>query len=336
VKVLRHLLASSEISGRAALPEHTVRCSLTGKRILSDEAELSAVSGNPVASSFLKTCSVTGKRAEPEHFGRCDFSGIEALNTELAFSAVSGKRYRVDQQMRSAVSGRSGHKEEFLICHETRQPITPDEAEKCETTGKLVRPDVLERCSISGKAVLPPELERCAVTDQRVLKRLLVTCSISGVRFQHRLAVRSARGKYCAPAEAKKCMWSGRGSHPDDIRICNLTGIPFHVDYATAGEKTCLQPLGDLLHGLRRTEDAPDRWNEIASKASNALRSRCRVETAHVSPDKRHLAICSEVRTLLGLRVHQAGLLYSVDDGSIVGRIAMGKRTPNGWIGTGS
>jgi hypothetical protein len=55
-----------------------------------------------------------------------------------------------------------------------------------------------------------------------------------------------------------------------------------------------------------------------------------------VSPDKRHLAICSEVRTLLGLRVQQAGLLYSIEDKSIVGRIAMGKRTAKGWVGAES
>jgi hypothetical protein len=129
-------------------------------------------------------------------------------------------------------------------------------------------------------------------------------------------------------------MWSGRRSHPEDVRVCTLTGIPFHVEFAASGEQPYLQPLGDLLHGVRRTADAPDRWEDIASKASTALRgSRCRVETAHVSPDKRHLAICSEVRTLLGLRVHQAGMLYSIEDGSIVGRIAMGKRTSKGWIG---
>jgi hypothetical protein len=255
------------------------------------------------------------------------------LDTELAISEVSGKRYRLDQQLRSAVSGKAGHKEEFLFCHETRQPMMPREAEQCEATGKFVRSGVLERCGVTGKAVLPSELERCAVTEKRVLKKLLVTSSLSGARFQHRLAVRSIGGKYCAPAEAKTCMWSGRRSHPDDIRVCSLTGIPFHVEFAALGEKACLQPLGDLLHGVRRTADAPDRWDEIASKASTALRgSRCRVETAHVSPDKRHLAICSEVRTLLGLRVHQAGLLYSIEDGSIVGRIAMGKRTPKGWI----
>jgi hypothetical protein len=140
VDVLRHLLVPSEASGRQALPEHTLRCGLRGKRILMDEAELSAVTGKQVARSLLKTCPLTGKRAEPEHFGRCDFTGTEVLNTELAVSEVSGKRYRTDQQLRSAVSGKAGHKDEFLFCHETRQPMMPKEAEQCEVTGKFVRP----------------------------------------------------------------------------------------------------------------------------------------------------------------------------------------------------
>jgi hypothetical protein len=119
-----------------------------------------------------------------------------------------------------------------------------------------------------------------------------------------------------------------------DLRVCALTGIPFHAEFAGSSQQPYLRPLGDLLHGVRWTADGPDRWEEVASKASTALRgSACRVETAHASPDQRHLAICSEVRTLLGLRVRQAGLLYSIEDGSIVGHIAMGKRTAKGWIG---
>ena len=334
VDVLRHLLVTSEISGRQALPEHTLHCSFSGKRILMDEAELSAVSGKPVASALLKTCARSGKRAEPEYFGRCEFTGTELINAELGVSEVSGKHYRLDQQLRSSVSGKTGHKEEFLFCHETRQPMMPQEAETCEVTGKFVRPGVLEKCSVTGKAVLPSELERCAISDKRVLNKLLVTSSVSAARLQHRLAVRSIANKYCAPAEANTCMWSGRRSHPDDVRVCTLTGIRFHVEFAATGDKPYLQPLADLLHGVRRTADATDRWEDIAAKASTALRgSRCRVETAHVSPDKRHLAICSEVRTMLGFRVHQAGMLYSMEDGSIVGRIAMGKRTQKGWIG---
>jgi superfamily II DNA or RNA helicase len=332
-EVLRHLLVPSEVSERRGLAGQTLHCSLSGKRILMDEAELSAVTGNSVARSLLKTCPLTGKRAEPEHFGRCQFTGADILNTELGVSDVSGKRYRVDHQLRSAVSGKAGHKEEFLICHETRQPMMPLEAEQCEVTSKFVRKGVLETCALTGKAVLPTELERCVVSDKRVLKTMLVNSSVSGARLQHGLAVRSVAGKFCAPAEAKICVWGGRQSHPDDLRLCSLTGIPFHVEFAGPGNNPYLQPLGDLLHGVRRTADAPDRWDEIASKASTTLRSRCRVETAHVSPDKRHLAICAEVRTFLGLRVQQAGLLYSIDDGSIVGRIAMGKRTARGWVG---
>jgi len=38
-----------------------------------------------------------------------------------------GKRYRLDQQLRSTVSGKAGHKDEFLFCHETRQPMMPQE-----------------------------------------------------------------------------------------------------------------------------------------------------------------------------------------------------------------
>ena len=170
-----------------------------------------------------------------------------------------------------------------------------------------------------------------------MLKRLLVSSSVSGARIRHELAVRSVAGRYCAPTEAKACMWSGRISHPDDLRICSLTGISFHSEFAAPGGNSHLQPLAELLHGVRHTTDAADRWNEIAGKASDVLRgSRCRVESAFTSPDKRHLALCTEVRTLLGLRTQQAGLLYSMRDGSIVGRLALGKRTPKGWIQAGA
>jgi hypothetical protein len=332
-QVLQHLLVRSELSLRQALPAHTVRCSVSKKRVLADEAEISSVSGKFVTRSLLKTCSLTGKRAEPEHFGRCEFSGADLLKADLGVSDVSGKSYRLDQQVRSSVSGKVGHKEEFLLCYETRQPMTSEEADQCEVTGKFVRPGVLERCGVSGKAALPSELERCAVTNKRMLKSLLVTSSVSGARIQDHEAIRSIAGKYCAPGETRTCSWSGRRSHPDDMRVCSLTGISFHVQFEASSERSYLQPLGDLLNNVRRTGDAPDRWNEIASKTAATLRGgRCRVEAALASPDGRLLAICLEVRTLLGLRVHQAGLLYSIDDREIIGRVAMGRRTPKGWV----
>ena len=58
---------------------------------------------------------------------------------------------------------------------------------------------------------------------------------------------------------------------------------------------------------------------------------RCKVEAAVLSPDKQHLAICSEVRTLLGFRVRHVGLMYSIGELSLVGRLAQGRRAGSGW-----
>ena len=330
--VLQHLLARSETSARLALPEYTVLCSLSGKRVLKDEAEPSAVSGCLVASSLLNTSALSGKRAEPVHFGRCEFTKAEVLDTELATSEVSGKRYRVDEQIRSAVSGKTGHKHEFFVCHETGQSLTVAEAEQCGVTGKYVRPGILESCAVTQKRVLPSELLRCAVTGKRALKRLFVTSSLTEARILEEVAVRSATGKFCAPVEAKPCLWSGRKCHPADLRVCGLTGLPIHFEFATANSNPCLQPLVDLLNGIKRTADEPQMWDAVTTKVAAALGSgRCLVEAAVLSPDRRHLAVCSEVRTLLGFRVRQAGLVYSIGDHSVVGRAAQGRRTSEGW-----
>jgi len=335
--VLQHLLARSEISSRLALPEFTVLCSLSGKRVLKDEAELSAVSGRLVASALLKTSALSGKRAEPDHFGQCEFTSAEVLNTELAASEVSGKRYRVDEQLRSVVSGKTGHKQEFIVCHETGQYLTVAEAEQCEVTGEYVRPGILEPCAVTQKRVLPSELLRCAVTGKRALKRFLVPSSLTGVYILEEVAIRSATGKFCAPLEAKQCVWSGQRSHPEDLRVCGLTGLCFHVEFATANPRfqPRLQPLVDLLNGTNRTADAPQLWDVVSSKVASALRKgHCRVEAAVLSPDKQHVAVCVEVRTLLGFRVCHAGAVYSIGDQCVVGRVARGRRTPHGWLET--
>lgn len=330
--MLQHLLARSETSGRLALPEYTVLCSLSGKRVLKDEAEPSAVSGRLVASSLLKTPALSGKRAEPVHFGQCEFTNADVLKTELATSEISGKRYRIDEGIQSAVSGKTGHRQEFLTCHETGQYLIPSEAEQCAATGKYVRPGILETCAITQNKVLPSELERCAATGKRVLKKFLVRSSVCEARILEEVAVRSAFGKFCAPIEAKSCLWSARKCHPADLRVCELTGLSIHFEFATANGPVRLQPLVDLLNGVKRTADESQLWNEVTTKIAAVLgNSRCRVESAALSPDRQHLAVCSEVRTLLGLRVHQAGLVCSIGDHSVVGRAARGRRTAEGW-----
>ncbi len=330
--VLQHLLVRSEISSRLALPEFTVLCSLSGKRVLKDEAELSAISGRLVANALLKTSALSGKRAEPSYFGQCEFTKAEVFNSELAISEVSGKRYRIDEQARSAVSGKTGHKQEFFVCSETRQPVAVTEAERCEVTGNYVRPGILEECAITQKRVVSSELSRCTVTGKRVLKSLMVTSSISGTQMLEKVAVRSIAGKYCAPVEAKLCLWSGNKFHPDDLRVCKLTGLPIHLAFTTANTDPRLQPLFELLDGIKRTADEPNLWDTVSTKVSAVLGgARCRVEATILSPDRQHLAVCSEIRTMLGFRVRQAGLVYSISKHSVVGRVAQGRRTSGGW-----
>jgi superfamily II DNA or RNA helicase len=331
-EVLRHKLVASEASGRLALPEFVTRCAVSQKRVLQDEIELSVVTGRPVLKSLLKTSVQSGKRAEPEHFAACAFTGSEVLRSELTVSEISGRLYRTDEKAESALSGKTGHKQEFVVCHETRQTIARTEAEQCEQTGAYVRPGILDTCQVTGKKVLPSELGRCSVTGQRVLKRLLVTSSLSNTNLLESVALRSTSGKFCSPDEAGTCFWSGRRAHPDDLRECSLTGLPIHKDYATEGEKSSLQPLVRLLEGGSRPAEAGQLWEAVAAGIRRSLKSgKCQVQSALLSPTKRHLAACSEIKTLWGLRTSQAGAIYDIEDKAVVGRISTGKGHGGAW-----
>src|SRR5262249_41812985 len=160
------------------------------------------------------------------HFGHCDFSATEVLRENLATSEVSRKLYRRDQGLTSVVSGLSGHKREFTVCYETRQPILADESERCAVTGKVVRVGVLEACAATAKPVLRDQLGQSAVSGKRVFRELLVQSSLSDARFLEVEGIRSAYGKFCAPVEARSCQWSGAPTHPDDLRTCSLMGLP--------------------------------------------------------------------------------------------------------------
>jgi len=333
LKAIKHELVQSHISGRFALIENALMCTLSEQRILLDEAEISDATGQVVARSLLKRSAISGRLAEPNQVAQCEFTQLEALHSELGISDISGKCYRLDEGLRSVVSGKVGHRSEFVTCDVTQKPFVPGEGENCEVTGQLVDPNILEQCSISGKIVVPSELERCAASGKLALKKYLVTGSVSGGRLLERYALRSIKGKFCSPLEGKRCMWSSRNCHPDDLRTCTLTGVQVYFKYVTSDADPRLQPLLDLLYGVRRTGDASNLWETIAAKGSVALGGgRCRLEAAQTSPDGRHLAVCSEVRGFFGISVHKAGFLYSFDGDQIVGRIALGRRSPTGWV----
>lgn len=325
-RVLKHRLVRSDLSGRLATPQHGLRCSVSKRQILSDEAGTSEVTGAIVTKALLKSCALTGKKAESDNFGQCEFTSAEVLLENLSTSDVSGRKFRRDHAVSSAVSGKTGHKSEFVACYETRQPILPDESERCAATGKVVRLGVLEVCGATGKRVLSAQLEASAVSGKRVLRDLMTQSSLSAARFLESEGVRSAYGKFCAPVEARPCQWSGALAHPDDLRICSLVGLQVHFQYLTH-DTGRLEVMQELLSGTRRTADRLDQWEEMSAPVSRALKDqKCRIYAAQISPDARRLALCGEVKTLLGLRTRTAGMLLSLDDRAIVGRVVIVKR----------
>lgn len=329
-RAMKHRLARSDVSGRYALPEHLLRCSLSGKSLLIDEAGMSDVTNAVVDRTLLKTCAVSGQNGEPAHFGQCAFTKADVLNEQLGQSEVSGKSYRLDQESASAVSGKRGHLKEFVRCHETKRILLPGEAERCAKTGKIVAPDVLQPCAVTGKRVLPGELRTSSVSGKRVLPEHLVTSNISNAVFLEEEGVRSAYGKFCAPVEAKRCQWSGAATHPDDIRTCALLGLAVHFQYI-AESSGHLQPAEELLAGTRRTADAREHWDRIHPHLVVILNTeRCRIEAAQLSPDHSKLALAAEVKSMLGLRTQHAGMLYSLDQNAVLGRVAIVKRDGRG------
>ncbi len=330
LRVLRHLLVRSELSGRMTLPDYITICSLSGKHVLQDEVEKSAVTGRSVIRTLLRVSVLSGKHAEPEFFAQCEFTKSEVLEGELAVSQISGKRYRIDEQLRSVVSGKIGHRQEFIFCSETNQPLLATEAETCQLTGKIVVPGLLEQCEVTGKKVLPSELEKSSVTGKKALKKFFVSSSISGVRILEEEAVKSATGKFCTTPEAKICNWSSLRSHPEDLKICNLTRLSIRSEYMNSNE--CFGILLDLLNGIRRKKDKVELWGDILKQSSAIINIKnCEIESVELSLDNQHLAICLTVKSWMGIKVRKAGLIYSIKDKEIVGRIVLGKRDNKGW-----
>lgn len=333
-KVLRHLLIKSEVSERFALPEHTIVCSSSHKRVLNDEIEKSDVSGEMVAKIFLKTSPLSGKKAEPQFFSKCEFTSVEVLENELLVSQISGKKFKIDEQLKSEISGKMGHQQEFIFCSETNKPLLLTEAEKCGVTGKLVMPGILEKCEVTSKMVLPSELEKSAATGKKALKKFFVTSSLSGARILEQEATRSVAGRFCAPLEAKLCFWSGQKYHPDDLKICDLIGVLIHFQYATNFKNNfCLDSLEKLLNGTRLKEDKVDVWNIIENEVSRIHDvKKCEVDSAEISPDGNKLAVCLKIKTWMGLKLRFTGLIFSINDNSIVGKFLIGKRENGKWI----
>jgi len=327
--ILKHILFKSDLSGRLALPEYRVVCSLTGKKVLIDEVEKSDVTNKEVISGLMKTSSLSGKKGEPEHFVECEFSKTEILKNESAISQVSGKRYRVDQESRSSISSKAGHNQEFVFCSETGKPLLIEEAEKCEKTNKIVSPGILEKCEVSGKKVLPNELEKSAVSGKKALKEYFVTSNISNSLLLRQEAIRSSKGNFCTFEESKKCTWSGKQNHPEDLQNCSITNLLFNFEYIVNGR---FKILYLLLAGTQVKLEKVDLWDSIIKILAHILENKnLRIISAELSLDQKNLAVTFEIKSWVGLKVRYGGIVYSLESQNIISSIKIGKRKDNNW-----
>jgi hypothetical protein len=194
-----------------------------------------------------------------------------------------------------------------------------------------VVPGILEQCEVSGKRALPRELEKSVATGKKALKRFFVSSSISGARFLDGEGIVSATGKQCLEKEAKECVWSSRKCHPDDLRTCELTQVTTHFEYMTSNGGIRLEPLLNLLNGVRRKSDKQELWPKVVEDISRVLGGRSEIEAAVSSAGGDHLAVSLETKNWLGLKTRQAGFLYAIRDRATVGRVVLGKRGTEGW-----
>jgi hypothetical protein len=195
-----------------------------------------------------------------------------------------------------------------------------------------VFPGLLEECAVSKQRVVPQELAPSSVSGRRALKQFLVASSISGVRCLQEEAIRSDARRFCTRMEAQPCAWSSRETHPDDLRICDLTGLAIHYSFATRQPRYRLAPLAEMLGGTRRAADEKPFWRDLAQLASVVSDGRCIIESAQASPNGKHLAVCAEQKKLLGLRTRYIGFVYSLGDRAIIGKLAVGKRANLAWV----
>jgi hypothetical protein len=294
----------SVVSGRTGHEDEFVVCSQTNQSLALSEAERCEVTGSYVKPGILEECAITHKCVLPTELDLCELTGKRVLRSELETCQASGKR------------------------------VLRTELTRCDVSGKRVLRSALETCAVTGKHVLPSELERCSVTRKRAIKSVLVTSSIGGMRLLEEAAVRSSIGEFCAPAEAGQCVWSARKYHPSDLRTCRLTGLPILFSYAVGSleDGFALQPLFELLQGIRRNADKEELWPTIAARTAAALGGgRCQVEGAILSPTGMHLAVSVEVRTMLGFKVQQAAVLYATGEKSLLGRVTRGQRKSGVW-----
>lgn len=316
-KVVRQdlLVQSEQTPFRRGTPSETIVCQVSGKRLLTDEVERSAVSQVVADRTLMVMSEKSGRSGLPKEVVTCEESGTRALCDEVERCSVTGKLVLRSLLAESTVSRRKA----------LARVMVP-----CEATGKLVLPEEIVTCAVSGKKVAFDETELCTVTGERALRTLMVRDAVSRDWMLTGAAGRSDRsGRYTHPSRLVVCPWTGRKLFADEVQECLLTGLSF--------DSELIRPDGELAE-LRRLLDEPT----SALVADEALRHRMeavlgsqfgRVRHAWARESSTGIAVVRvETSMMLGFGRKDLGMVAKIRGRPVIlGRAAVGKTENGRW-----
>jgi hypothetical protein len=225
--VLRHLLATSDETGRRALGRHAIECKETGRIAFDDEFLASDLSGKRAVASFFQTSALGGRRGLPSEMVSCEFTGQDVLQDEVIRSEISHKLYRRDQSLASAVSSVSGHRSEFAVCSVTQQPILPIESRTSDLSGRVGRSDImLQSERPPHRCGCPDEIVTCAITDRQLLSDEVGVCLVTGKTVDAQLLDQSEEsGRLALKEKLVTCEETRRRVLPDELVTSEVSGL---------------------------------------------------------------------------------------------------------------
>ena len=152
--VLRsQLLTSDEPPNRRGLASEMGRCGITGRQLLLDELEPSAIGGVLVTKRLLEASARSGRRAHRSQMVKCAESGAWLLPDETAQCEFTGRVVDRTLLVRSPVTGRMALNSLFVLCEVDNVSVPAPETLVCEHSGQRVLASATVTCRVTGKRV---------------------------------------------------------------------------------------------------------------------------------------------------------------------------------------
>jgi hypothetical protein len=256
IRVAKHHLGVSELSGRLALEEYMEKCASSNRLLLKSEMDTSDVSGLRVGVDLLVRSEMgTGKGLQGEMI-QCAFTKGWFLPDETRKSGVSAKSYRKDQEVWGGEHKVVGHRLEFVKCTYSDEWFLPHEIESSAVTKRSAARCQMEASSkASHRLGHVSELRICQVTGAQFLSDEVDTCSVTGQLVDSELLSRSAfSGKLALKTELVACERSGVPLLPSEIMTCEASGARVNPNLITKSDVSGKSVLAELLISSAESE----------------------------------------------------------------------------------